>query len=102
MATKQRAVVTSVEGVVLATNTDPAKNGKVYPKVIFQGKGRFNPQVECVPELTEEVKKLKAGQRVRLECYTRSASVEIKPREGKPFQKTADYIDNAYDMKVLG
>jgi hypothetical protein len=102
MANEQRAVITSVEGVVLATNTEPAKNGKVYPKVTFQGKGRFNPQVECVPELTDEVKKLKQGQRVRFDCYTRTAQVDVQKKDGETFQKTVDYIDNAYDMKVLG
>lgn len=102
MTSKDRAVIHTVEGVVLATNVEPSKNGKVYPKVTFQGKGRFNPQIECVPDLVAEVTKLKPGQRVLFACYTKYAEVEIAPPGRSPFKKSVDYIDNAYEIRVLG
>ena len=101
MSNEGRAVIVSVEGVVLNTNVEPAKNGKVYPKVILQSKGRFNEMVEFVPAMLEEVKKLKVGQRILAAVYTKVAQVEIKTQAGTTFQKTVSYLDNAYDMKVL-
>lgn len=102
MANEEKAVIHTVEGVVLATNVEPAKNGKVYPKVTFQGKGRFNPQVECVPELAEQVRKLKPGQRVLFACYTKVGQVEVQKKDGGTFKKTVDYFDNAYSVRILG
>lgn len=93
---------TEVSGVVLSTNVEPAKNGKVYPRIICQGTGRFNTQVECVPQLADKVSKLKAGQVVKLAVYTKSTEIEVNLPGGKSFKKWADYIDNAYELEVVG
>ena len=93
---------TEVTGEVLSTNVEPANNGKVYPRVTFQGTGRFNQQVECVPQLADQVSKLKPGQVVKLSVYTKNIEIEVNLPNGKSFKKWVDYIDNANELEVVG
>jgi len=98
----ERPVVTTVEGIVLNTNVEPANNGKVYPRVTLQTNGRYNEVVECVTGLVDQIKKLKAGQRILMALYTKVGQVEVQKRDGGTFRKMVTYLDNAYDIRVLG
>lgn len=97
----ERAVITTVEGIVLNTNIEPAKNGKVYPRVTLQTNGRYNEVVECVTGIVDQIKNLKIGQRVLMALYTKVGEVEVKKQDGGSFRKTVTYLDNAYDIRVL-